>query len=315
MTSAGRQALSKPLAFTAAAAGCLVLAVVALDVERIRAGQASLRVQQRAELLEGAQSDSKTSDWEGILAWSVKKAAKSRLQAKAFRSSLATKGSSHHIRALPGSVMTKSSQLWVAPDVSKFNLTLPRCKYSTHIGRLDGVGLYVVVLDVAQLGCYVNASSELMGLFPPPFCCAVNGTPRTPGLIRFPRGPPLTLGETLCKTRRTCCIAPSSSPSSITVKIAFYNSPGTVCWQRTRTDPTRYCNSRRGSGQQQARRSFSKCRGRHRLHSDLVVDLAATCRSSATDKVLNAPLLLYIKALLSPPSLTMQFSSGDNERR
>jgi len=140
MTSAGRQALSKPLAFTAAAAGCLVLAVVALNVERIRAGQASLRVQQHAELLEGAQSDSKTSDWEGILAWSVKKAAKARLQAKAVRSSLATKGSSHHIRALPGSVTTKSSQLWVAPDVAKFNLTLPRCKYNTHIGRLDGGG-------------------------------------------------------------------------------------------------------------------------------------------------------------------------------
>jgi hypothetical protein len=135
MTSAGRQALSKPLSCTAAAAGCLVLALVALNMEprRIRAGQTSLRVQQRAALLEGAQSDSKTSDWEGILAWSVKKAVKARLQAKAVRSSLATKGSSHHIRALPGSVTTKSSQLWAAPDVSKFNLTLPRCKYNTHI--------------------------------------------------------------------------------------------------------------------------------------------------------------------------------------
>jgi len=208
---AGRPALWKPLAVAAAAAGCLVLALVSLDVSRILGQQAVAVAHQRVALVEGAQGDSKTQDWDGMLDWSQKSVAAARLHAKAVRSFLAAKESPHHSRALTGS-MANSSKLWVAPDVSKFNLTLPRCEGAD--------------IDDALLCCDVNESSGCCCAYSNVAAvfvrrCAVKRIRHILGRIRFLRGQASTLGRILCKTRRTCCFAPSSTALSKTAKIAF----------------------------------------------------------------------------------------------
>ena len=106
-----------------ATAGLLVLCAVQAVWDSRERGVRD-REKERIALLQGAQGEVKTADWDGMLSWAQKPAEKARLRLQLKHSFISLAGKAPMRSTIHAA--SNSSQLWTAPDVSKFNLTLDR---------------------------------------------------------------------------------------------------------------------------------------------------------------------------------------------